>query len=215
MVLLHLHKLLLSFSLTSPVLYPLFLMKKWQVCVISLRMCPTTIKQLFRCTAPACHVRCTATCHVRCPPRIMSQMVHHRKDSICTCTHDGHVGTLHLTTNGLLRVAVVLGPSAMFTFVFLQPVLHESARCLDRHWSCFLLVNCSCLALMDPYALKWTSSEATRSPNMRTTLPNNDFTALFFQEGKWPSTSSGSTVAIVSCAKTRAAHLLVWLEYVN
>ena len=32
---------------------PLFLMKKWQVHVISLRMCPTTVKQLFRCIAMA------------------------------------------------------------------------------------------------------------------------------------------------------------------
>ena len=32
-------------------------------------------------------------------------------------------------------IAVVLGPSAMFTFVFLQPVVlcTESVRCLDRY----------------------------------------------------------------------------------
>jgi len=52
MVLLHLHKLLCStvIPLTSTVISPLFLMKKWQVHVISLGMCPTTVKQLFRCT---------------------------------------------------------------------------------------------------------------------------------------------------------------------
>ena len=66
--------------------------------------------------------------------------------------------TLHMTTNWLiLGVAVVLGPSAMFTFV--------------------------------------------------------DFTAPFFREAKWPSTSSGSTVAIVSRAKARATHLFVLYRY--
>ena len=35
-------------SFTSPVISPLFLMKQWQVHVISLGMCPTTVKQLFR-----------------------------------------------------------------------------------------------------------------------------------------------------------------------
>ena len=55
----------------------------------------------------------------------------------------------------------------------------------------------------DLYALKRTSWEATRSPNVRTTPPNNDFTAPFFREAKWPPTSSGSTVAIVSRAKTK------------
>ena len=30
-----------------------FLMKKWHVCVISRGMCPTTVKQLYRCTATA------------------------------------------------------------------------------------------------------------------------------------------------------------------
>jgi len=54
------------------------------------------------------------TCRVRCPPRKMPQTAHQRKDSICASTHDGR--TLHFTTNRLLGVAVVLGPSAMLTF---------------------------------------------------------------------------------------------------
>ena len=58
-------------------------------------------------------------------------------------------------------------------------------------------------ALMDLYALRWISSEATRSLNVRITPLNNDFTALLFWEAKWPSASSTSTVTIVSCAKTK------------
>ena len=66
---------------------PLFLMKKWQVRVISLRMCPTTVKQLFRCIAMA-YLLCSLS---------SSQNVSNdsRKDSICACTHDGHAHCIH------------------------------------------------------------------------------------------------------------------------
>ena len=74
------------------------------------------------------------TCHVRCPPRKMSQMAHQREDSML---YTWWPCTLHFTTDCLLGVAVVLGPSAMFTFVFCTP----SVRCLDRHWLCFSLVT--------------------------------------------------------------------------
>jgi len=78
----------------------------------------------------------------------------------------------------------------------------ESVRCLDRHWLHFLL-DALDRHLWTPYTLKRTSSEATRPPSVRTTPPNNDFTALLYWEAKWPSTSSGSTVAIVSRAKAK------------
>jgi len=57
---------------------------------------------------------------------------------------------------------------------------------LDRHWSCFLLAtldrhsSCFLLATLDRhwwtfYTLKWTSSEATSSPDVRTTHSNDDY----------------------------------------
>jgi len=95
-------------------------------------------------------VQARHTCRVRCPPRKKPQTAH---QGLHVRLYTWWLFTLHLTTNWLLRVAVVLGPSARFTFV--------------------------------------------------------DFTALFFREVKRPSTSSGSTVTIISHAKTRAAHLFV------
>ena len=138
MVLLDLHKLLCSAVVFC------FLMKKWQV-----RVFPSggVQLQLNSCS----DVQPQHTCRVRCPPCKMYPTAHQRKDSICTCTQWPH--TLHFTMNWLLNVAVVFGPSAMFTFI--------------------------------------------------------DFTSLVYQEAKCPSTSSGSTFAIISHAKTRAAHLFV------
>ena len=127
MILLHLHKLLCS----SVIFH--------------------SLHQLSSCS----DVQPWHTCCVPCPPRIMPQTAQQCKDSICACTHmyTWWPRTLHLTTNWLLGVAVVLDPSAKFTFIH--------------------------------------------------------FTALFFREAKWPSASPGFTVAIISCVKTRAAHLFV------
>ena len=135
------------------------------------------------------------TCHVRCPLHLN-----------CSPTQGLHIRlytwwlhTLHFTTNWLLGVAVVLGPSAMFTFT-------------EMSWQALiaLFIGCSWQALMDLYALKRASSEATRFPNARTYTSNNDFPALFFREAKWPSTSSGSTVAIVSHAKLKCPLVLLY-----
>jgi len=94
------------------------------------------VKQLFRCTATA-YLSCSLSSSQNASNGSPTQGLH-------VHLYTWWLRTLHLTTNWLLGVAVVLGPSAMFTFI--------------------------------------------------------DFTALFFQEAKWPS---GFTVTIVSCAKTR------------
>ena len=132
--------------------------------------------------------------HARCPSRKMSQTAHQRKDYIVLV----HMMATHTAFDYKL-VARVLGLSAMFTFIFLQPVFlcTESARCLERHCSHFLLIGIDGLVHYKTNRLR-----SYRSLNMRTTPPNNDFTALFIREAKWPSTSSGSTVSIFSRAKT-------------
>ena len=102
MVLLHLHKLLCSAVIFC------FLMKKWQVHVISLGMCLTTGKQLFRCTATA-YLSCSLSSQ-NASNGSPTQGLHMR-------LYTWWPRTLHLTTNWLLGVTVVLGPSAMFTFM--------------------------------------------------------------------------------------------------
>ena len=135
-VLLHLHKLLCG-TVVFHLLHQLslFLMKKWQVHVISLWMCPTTVKQLFRCTATA-YLSCSLSSSQNVSNGSPTQGLH-------MCLYTWWLCTLYFTTNWLLKVAVVLSPSAMFTFIFLQPVglCTESVRCLDRHCSCFLLAG--------------------------------------------------------------------------
>ena len=115
-------------------------MKKWQVRVISLGMRPTTVKQLLRCTATA-YLSCLLS---------SSQNVSNgsRMQGLYMCLYTWWPCTLHFTTNWLLGVAVVLGPSAMFTFTFLQPVVlcTESVRCL---WLHFLLVTLDTLTGID------------------------------------------------------------------
>ena len=114
-VLLHLDKLLCS-------AFVFRLLRKWQVHVISLGMCPTTFKQLFRCTATVyLSCSCTATAYLscsHCPPRKMPQTAHQRMQGLPMRLYTWWPRTLHLTTNWLLGVAVVLGLSAMFRSLF-------------------------------------------------------------------------------------------------
>ena len=169
----------------------LLLMKKWQVHVISLWMCPTTVKQLFRCTATA-YLSCSLSSSQNVSNGSPTQGLH-------MCLYTWWLCTLYFTTNWLLKVAVVLSHNCSLSFFSSQlvfvlnqwDVLTGIARAF--YWQ----------ALMDLYALRWISSEATRSLNVRITPLNNDFTALLFWEAKWPSASSASTVTIVSCAKTK------------
>ena len=128
--------------LTSPVISPLFLMKKWQVRVISLGMWPTTVKLIFQMNSQGIYT--CGVCHPLCKT---SQTAYQLKDSICTCTHDG---CTHCISQGwLLGVVVVLSPSAVFTFtemswqalivVFIgcswQALMHRT------HWSRLLLIT--------------------------------------------------------------------------
>ena len=115
--------------LTSPVVSPLFLMKKWQVRVISLGMCPTTVKQLFRCKAMA-YLSCS-----------LSPTTHQCKDSICACTCDGCTHCISLRTgySGWRLYLVPLPCSLSLSFSWLFFVLNQWD--LDRHWLHFLSVT--------------------------------------------------------------------------
>ena len=100
-------------SPTSPVISPLFLMKKWQVCVISLGMCPATVKQLFKCTAMA-YSLCLLS-------------------SLQNVSNGSPMQGLH--NYGLYTWFT-------FVFLQLVVLCTESVRCLDnRHWSHLLLVT--------------------------------------------------------------------------
>ena len=129
----------------------------------------------------------------------LNKMAHQRKDFICACTHHG---------------SSVLGPLCHVHFRS-SPAGCSLYWISEMSWQSLitLFIGCSWQALMDLYALKRTSLEATRSLNVRTTPQNNDFTALFFWQATWPSIFSGSTVTIVSHAKTSAAHLFVQYRY--
>ena len=177
MILLDLHKLLCS-AVIFRLLYQLSPLSSWWRsgrCVLFPAGCVQL--QLNSCS----DVQPWHTCCVCCPPHIMFQTAHQHKDSMCACTHDGRAHCISLQ-NWLLGVVVVLDPSATFTFTFLQPVC--SLYWISEMSLTALFIAHSWQALMDLYTLKQTSSEATRSPNMRTTPPNNDFTALLFFE-KW------------------------------
>ena len=112
-ILLHLDKLL-----CSAVVFHL-LHQKWQVRVISLGMCPTTAKQLFSCIATA-YLLCLLYFSQNASNDSSMQGLH-------MCLYTWWLRTLHLTMNWLLGVAVVLGPSAMFTFVDFTALLSEMA----------------------------------------------------------------------------------------
>ena len=123
MVLLHLHNLLCStvILLTSTVISTLFLMKKWQVHVISLGMCPTTVKQLFR---------CIATAYLSCS--LSSQNVSNSSPTQGLPPYAlVHMMAVHIAFDYEL---VTPGSSGCTWSLFLQPVLcTESVRCLDKY----------------------------------------------------------------------------------
>ena len=134
--------------------------------VISLGMCPTTVKLFFR---------WIATAYLSCSLSYLQNV------SNCSPTRRLHMRsytwwphTLHFTTNWLLGVVVVLGPSAMFTFT------ERSWQALIAFFYRSLLIGIDGPIHIDR-ACYWSlltgidgpacfSSEATRSPNARTTL---------------------------------------------
>jgi len=68
------------------------LYQKWQVHVISLGMCPTTVKQLFRCTTTA-YLLCSLSSSQNASNGSPTQ-----RDSIYACTHDGRSHCISLQT---------------------------------------------------------------------------------------------------------------------
>ena len=95
---------------TSPVISPLFLMKKWQVWVISLGMCPTTVEQLLRCTATA-YLSCSSSSsqnvrrltNTRTPYTLIHMMVTHT-------AFQYEPVTLGLGSSALFTLSLVEGP---------------------------------------------------------------------------------------------------------
>ena len=143
------------------------------------------------------------TCHVPCPP--------HRCLKLLTNARTPYVLVHMMATHTAFHYELVTqGSGCTCTWSLCHVHFCFSPAGYSLYWvsemswraSIVLFIGCSWQALMDLYALKRTSLEATRSPNVRTTPPNDDFTVLFFQEVKWPSTSSGSTVAVISRANT-------------
>ena len=174
---------------------PLFLMKKWQVCVISLGMCPTTVKLFFRWTATA-YMSCSLSSSQNISNCSPTQGLH-----MCLYTWCPH--TLHFTTNWLLGVAVVLGPSAMFVFT-------------EMSWQALiaLFIGCSWQALMNPYAL----AQKLPGPERENYTSNNDYPdvthminyprpPLMTPYCKWWKAGQGPG------NEARATHLFVLYEY--
>ena len=117
MVLPDLHKQHCHLPLTSPVISPLFLMKEWQVWVISLGMWPITVKLFLWCTATA-YLSCSLSSSQNISSYSPTQGLHMHLYRWCHAFHYKLVS----------RSGVPLPCS-------------RSPRCLDRHWLNFLLVT--------------------------------------------------------------------------
>jgi len=103
--------------LTSPVISPLFMMKKWQVRVISFGMCQITVKQLFRCKATA-YLLCLLSSSQNVSNGSPTQGLH-------MCLYTWWLCTLHFTTNWLLVYLVSLPRSLSFSSSRFFSVLNQ------------------------------------------------------------------------------------------
>ena len=122
--------------------------------VISFGMCPTTVKQLFR---------CAATTYLSCS---LSSSQDVSNGSPAWGLHVVHMMAMHTAFHYrlLTRGSGCTWSLCHVHFCFLYSISEMSWQALI-----VLFIGRSWQALMDPYALKWTSSEAIRSLNVRAT----------------------------------------------